>query len=162
MIREQTESDWPAVLAILDEVAREGETYAMDVPDSEAAGRAFWSGDHLVVAEVDGDVVGAAKMGANRPAQGAHVGTASFIVSGEARGHGVGRALGEYVVAWHRSHGFRGIQFNAVVDSNAAAVRLWHSLGFETIGRLPGGFRRPGGEFVDLHVMYLDLAHPQR
>ena len=158
MIREQTESDWPAVLAILEEVAREGETYAMDVPGSEAAGRSFWSGDHLAVLEADDEVVGAAKMGANRPAQGAHVGTASFIVSSQARGQGVGRALGEYVVDWHRRHGFRGIQFNAVVDSNVAAVRLWHSLGFETIGRVPGGFRRPSGELVDLHVMYLDLS----
>lgn len=158
MIREQTESDWPAVLAILEEVAREGETYAMDVPESESAGRSFWSGDHLAVLEADGEVVGAAKMGANRPAQGAHVGTASFIVSSQARGQGVGRALGEYVVDWHRRRGFRGIQFNAVVDSNVAAVRLWHSLGFETIGRVPGGFRRPSGELVDLHVMYLDLS----
>jgi L-amino acid N-acyltransferase YncA len=158
VIREQTESDWPAVLAILEEVAREGETYAMDVPGSEAAGRSFWSGDHLAVLEADDEVVGAAKMGANRPAQGAHVGTASFIVSSQARGQGVGRALGEYVVDWHRRHGFRGIQFNAVVDSNVAAVRLWRSLGFETIGRVPGGFRRPSGELVDLHVMYLDLS----
>jgi L-amino acid N-acyltransferase YncA len=158
-IREQGQADWPAVLAILDEVAREGETYAMDVPATAEEGRAFWSGDHLAVAEVDGQLVGAAKMGRNRPAQGAHVGTASFIVAATARGRGVGRALGQYVVDWHRREGFRGIQFNAVVDSNTAAVRLWHSLGFESVGIVPRAFRRPSGEYVGLHVMYFDLTH---
>ena len=63
-------------------------------------------------------------MGPNRPAQGSHVGTASFMVSGAARGRGVGRALGEHVVAWHRDRGFRDIQFNAVVETNESAVRL--------------------------------------
>ena len=158
LVREQTDADWPAVHDILVEVAREGETYAMGVPATRELGRAFWSGDRLTVAEIDGEVVGAAKMGANRPAQGSHVGTASFIVASAARGRGVGRALGEDVVRWHRERGFRGIQFNAVVDTNVAAVRLWHSLGFETIGRVPGGFRRPNGDYVDLHVMYLDLT----
>ena len=41
------------------------------------------------------------------------------------RGRGVGPALGEYAVQWHREPGFRGIQFNAVVETNTAAVRLW-------------------------------------
>ena len=72
-------------------------------------------GEHVVVA-VDGDtVLGSAKMGPNRPAQGAHVGTASFMVGSAARGRGIGRALGEYAVDWLRANGFDAIQFNAVV-----------------------------------------------
>ena len=39
---------------------------------------------------------------------------------------------------WHRDQGFRGIQFNAVVETNVAAVRLWESLGFEIVGTVPG------------------------
>ncbi len=111
-----------------------------------------------MVAEDDGRILGSAKMGPNRPAQGAHVGTASFMVGSAARGRGVGRALAEHMVAWHREHGFRGIQFNAVVATNTSAVRLWESLGFETIGLVPGAFRLPSGEYVDLHVMYLPLC----
>jgi GNAT superfamily N-acetyltransferase len=97
-------------------------------------------------------------MGPNRPAQGSHVGTASFIVAASARGRGLGRALAEYVVGWHREQGYRGIQFNAVVESNAAAVHLWEDFGFQVIGTVPGAFRRPSGEYVGLHVMYLDLS----
>ncbi|HEU4566703.1 MAG TPA: GNAT family N-acetyltransferase, partial [Marmoricola sp.] len=125
--------------------------------DEEA--RAFWLADaHTVVATAGGEVLGSAHMGPNRPAQGSHVGTASFMVSSAARGRGVGRALGEYAVDWHRRHGFRGIQFNAVVETNTGAVRLWQSLGFDIVGTVPGAFRRPSGEYAGLHVMYLPLA----
>jgi ribosomal protein S18 acetylase RimI-like enzyme len=162
-IRPLQESDWPQVHALVVEVASAGETYAMDVPRSEAETREFWSGQHVVVA-VDGEpgeerVLGSAKLGPNRPAQGSHVGTASFMVGSAARGRGIGRAMGEYAVEWHRSAGFEAIQFNAVVSTNTAAIKLWHSLGFETIGIVPDAFRLPGGEgcpsYADLHVMYL-------
>jgi L-amino acid N-acyltransferase YncA len=158
LIRRIEERDWPQVHEIVVEVASAGETYAMDVPASVRETREFWSGQHVVVA-VEGDtVLGSAKMGPNRPAQGAHVGTASFMVGGAARGRGIGRALAEHMVEWHRAAGFRGIQFNAVVSTNTSAVRLWESLGFETIGRVPGAFRLPDREYVDLLVMYLPLV----
>ena len=73
-------------------------------------------------------------------------------------GRGVGRALGEHVVAWARDAGYRGIQFNAVVETNVAAVRLWESLGFRVIGTVPGAFDHPQHGYVGLHVMFLDLT----
>jgi len=131
----------------------------MDVPASEAETREFWSGEHVVVA-VDGHpegdrILGSAKMGPNRPAQGSHVGTASFMVGSSARGRGIGRAMGKYAVEWLRSAGFEAIQFNAVVSTNTAAIALWHSFGFETIGIVPDAFRLPDSSYADLQVMYL-------
>ena len=61
-------------------------------------------------------------------------------------------------MAWHREQGFAGIQFNAVVETNTAAVRLWRSLGFEIIGTVPGAFRSAAHGPVGLHVMYLALV----
>ena len=62
---------------------------------------------------------------------------------------------------WHREHGFQAIQFNAVVSTNTAAIRLWQSLGFEIVGTVPDAFRLPDDRehesYADLHVMYLDL-----
>ena len=157
LIRPLEEADWPQVHDLVVEVASAGETYSMDVPASEQETREFWSGDLLVVA-VDGDtVLGSAKAGPNRPAQGAHVGTASFMVGSAARGLGLGRALGEHVVEWLGAHGFEAIQFNAVVSTNVAAVRLWESLGFQIVGTVPAAFRLPSGEYADLHVMYLRM-----
>ena len=159
-LRVLEERDWPQVHELVLEVARQGRTYAIEVPEDVAATRAFWDARLLVVA-VDGDeVLGAAKAGPNRPGPGSHVGTASFVVGQAARGRGVGRALGEHVVAWHLKQGFRAIQFNAVVSTNTAAVRLWRSLGFEVVGTVPGAFALPEGEYADLLVMHLDLTAP--
>ena len=159
-IRPIRETDWPQVHALVVEVASVGETYAVDVPQSVEETRDFWAGQ-LVLVAVDGDtVLGSARMGPNRPAQGAHVATASFMVGKAARGRGIGRALGEYAVEWLRGSGYQAIQFNAVVSTNTGAIKLWESLGFETIGVVPDAFRLPDGAYADLHVMYLRLVHP--
>lgn len=115
-------------------------------------------GATVVAVDDDGAVIGTAKMGPNRPGNGDHVGTASFMVAEAARGHGAGRAMGKYVVQWHRENGYHAIQFNAVVESNAAAVALWQSLGFRIIGTVPEAFRHPTDGLVGLHVMYLRLG----
>jgi len=161
IVRDATESDWPRTWAVVEPVVRAGETYAYPTDLTSDVARDLWlerPPGRTVLAEQDGVVLGTAKMGPNRPGPGAHVGTASFMVAGHARGRGVGRRLGEEVVAWHRAQGYRGIQFNAVVETNTAAVALWRSLGFEVVGTVPGAFRLPGGEHVGLHVMYLDLT----
>lgn len=155
-----TEQDWTDFWPVFTAVAAAGDTYALDADMPEDEARAFWCGQPgaVVTARLDGQLLGSAKMGPNRPAQGSHVGTASFMVGEQARGRGVGRALGEYVVGWHRDHGFRAIQFNAVVSTNTAAIRLWQSLGFAIVGTVPDAFRLPSGDHADLHVMHLELA----
>lgn len=160
-IRVVTVDDWPAIWPLVEHVAREQETYTFDPDVGSDDAQAMWLAEppgETVVAVDDGIVLGTAKMGPNRDGPGAHVGTASFIVAPEARGRGVGRALAEHVVAWHRERGYRGIQFNAVVETNTAAVALWRSLGFEIVGTVPGAFCHPTRGYVGLHVMYLPLA----
>jgi L-amino acid N-acyltransferase YncA len=159
-IRPATDTDWPRIWPFFEATVRAGETYAYPLDLTPEAGRELWMADPpsaTVVLEDGGQLLGSAKMGPNRPGPGAHIGTASFMVAPEARGRGVGRALGEYVVQWHRDQGFRGIQFNAVVETNTAAVALWHSLGFEIVGTVPGAFRSPTHGYVGLHVMFLAL-----
>lgn len=163
-IRAATDEDWPAIFPFWQRIVADGETYAYPDALSSEDAHALWYGGSerpdtaVVVLEEDGRIRGTARMGPNRPGRGAHVGTASFMVDETARGSGVGRRLGEHVIAWHREQGFAGIQFNAVVATNTGAVRLWQRLGFEIVGTVPGAFdsRRHGP--VDLHVMYLGLS----
>ena len=160
MIRPASEADWQAIWPIFSAVVEAGETYAFPLDLTEETGRGWWMERPpglTVVLEADGEVLGSAKMGPNRPGLGDHVGTASFMVAQKARGRGVGRQLAEHVVAWHRDQGYAGIQFNAVVETNTAAVRLWQSLGFEIVGTVPGAFRSRSHGPVGLHVMYLPL-----
>ena len=160
-IRLATDEDWPRIWPFFDATVQAGETYAFPLELTVESGRGWWmeqAPGETVLLEDAGTALGSAKLGPNRPGHGDHIGTASFMVAPEARGRGVGRALAEHVVQWHRDGGYRGIQFNAVVETNTAAVRLWQSLGFEIVGTVPGAFRSPTHGYVGLHVMFLPLV----
>jgi GNAT superfamily N-acetyltransferase len=156
-IREYTDDDWSSVWPIIQDVMSAGETYAYYPEWSSEQAREVWveAPPGQTVVACDGPrVLGTAKMGPNRPGPGSHVATASFMVAANARGRGVGRALGEYVLSWASAHGYAAMQFNAVVESNHAAVRLWQELGFQIIGTVPEAFAHPTLGRVGLHIMH--------
>ena len=160
IIRVATDADWPRIWPFFNAIVQEGESYAFPLDLTVESGRSWWMEQppgETCVLEEGGVVLGSAKMGPNRPGRGDHVGTASFMVAPEGRGRGVGRALGDHVVAWHRERGYAAIQFNAVVETNTAAVRLWRSLGFEVVGTVPRAFQSASHGPVGLHVMHLAL-----
>jgi GNAT superfamily N-acetyltransferase len=160
IIREATDRDWPLIYPFYATVMAEGRTYPFPEGQTLEEARPWWMEPppgQTVVAVTDGVIVGSAKMGPNRPGRGGHIATASFLVDPAHQGHGVGRALGEYVIDWCRSAGFTGIQFNAVVEVNAPAVHLWQSLGFDIIGTVPDAFDHPDHGLVGLHVMFRRL-----
>ena len=49
------------------------------------------------------------------------------------------------------------MQFNAVVETNIAAVKLWQALGFQIIGTVPEAFEHARLGRVGLHIMYRRL-----
>jgi GNAT superfamily N-acetyltransferase len=159
-IRPAADADWTRVWPFFAGILADGETYAFPEDLTVETGRGWWMeqppGQTVVLAD-GATILGSAKMGPNRPGRGDHVGTASFMVDPASMGRGVGRALASYVVDWHRERDYAGIQFNAVVETNSAAVHLWQSLGFEIVGTVPGAFRSRTHGRVGLHVMYLRL-----
>ncbi|HVG68949.1 MAG TPA: GNAT family N-acetyltransferase [Gaiellales bacterium] len=74
-----------------------------------------------------------------------------------AGGRGAGRVLGERVLDQARADGYRAMQFNAVVESNARAVALWQSLGFHVLATVPEAFDHPTDGLVGLHIMHRPL-----
>lgn len=160
-IREANDEDWPAIHAFFTQIVDEGETYAYPPGLTSEQARALWMepppARTFVI--VDGDtVVGSAKTGPNRPGRGAHVATASFMVDPAQAGRGIGRRLGEHVLQAARAAGYRSMQFNAVVETNTAAVRLWQSLGFAIVGTVPEAFDSARHGLVGLHVMHQRLT----
>src|SRR5206468_12722641 len=120
-----------AVTRIFGAVVAAGETFAYppETPPGEALG--LWRGPGVgcYVAQADGEVVGSYVLRANHPGLGAHVANASFMVDPDVRGRGIGRLLGEHALGEAAGAGFRAMQFNLVVASNAGAIGLWRSLG---------------------------------
>ncbi|WNG48460.1 GNAT family N-acetyltransferase [Archangium minus] len=157
LIRTADDQDWPRIHPFFSAIVAAGETYAYPEGLSLEAARPWWMepppGQTVVAVEGD-TLLGSAKMGPNRPGRGSHVATGSFMVDPAYQGRGVGRKLGEYVITWAREAGYHGIQFNAVVETNTAAVRLWQSLGFRIIGTVPGAFNHPRHGLVGMHVMF--------
>jgi L-amino acid N-acyltransferase YncA len=155
LIRSATPADAAAIWAIIEPVIRAGETLTLDRDMSEADALAYWFGadKEVFVAEDDGAILGTYYLRANQTGGGAHVCNAGYVTGAAATGRGVARAMGLHSIERARLRGFRAMQFNFVVSSNARAVGLWQSLGFEVVGRLPGAFAHPSDGFVDALVM---------
>jgi GNAT superfamily N-acetyltransferase len=156
MIRTFVEEDWPQIYPFFSNIVAAGRTYAYPEGLSPEEAKCYWVADPpglTVVAVEQPIVLGTATMGPNRPARGSHVATASFMVDPAHQGRGVGRTLGTYVVDWARKAGYRSIQFNAVVETNTAAVHLWQALGFEILATVPEAFNHRDHGFVGLHIM---------
>ncbi|MEU0485249.1 GNAT family N-acetyltransferase [Streptosporangium sp. NPDC006013] len=161
LIREATAEDWPAIWPFFHEIVTAGETFTYPTDLGRDTGRDWWllpPPNRTVVAVDDaGKVLGTAKMNNNQSGNGSHVASASYMVDPARSGQGVGRALCAYTLEWARAAGFRAMQFNAVVESNTHAVKLYGSLGFEVLGTVPEGFLHPTKGYVGLHVMYRAL-----
>lgn len=159
-IRPVTAADHPALWAMLGPVFRAGETYAVDPAIPRDAALAYWcGGSHSPwLAEEEGRPVGTYYICPNQGGGGAHVCNCGFVTANGAGGRGVARAMLKDALARARAMGYRAMQFNFVVETNARAVALWQAQGFAVVGRLPGAFRHPEKGYVDALVMYRDLT----
>ncbi|MDX3524133.1 GNAT family N-acetyltransferase [Streptomyces scabiei] len=158
-IREATADDWPGIWPFWHRVVAAGDTYTWDPDTSEEAARALWMAPAkrvYVVEDETGALTGSAFLTPNYGGPAARVANAGFMVDPAHGGRGIGRALALHVLAEARAQGFRGMVFNAVVETNPA-VRLWTSLGFTVLGTVPDAFEHPKDGPVGLHIMYKAL-----
>lgn len=163
LIREAAADDWPRIWPFWHRIVAAGETYAWDPDTSEEAARDLWMNPakHVFVVEDENEgdartVVASAYVTPNYGGPAARIANAGFMVDPDHGGRGIGRALAEYLLAAAKADGYRGMVFNAVVETNPA-VRLWTSLGFTILGTVPGAYDHPRYGPVGLHVMYREL-----
>lgn len=160
-IREAGPGDQEAIWAILEPTIRAGETYALprDMNRDAALGCWFAPANEVLVAEENGAVLGTYLLRANQQGGGSHVANCGYMTAQDVYGRGVARAMCAHSLERALARGFRAMQFNFVVSSNERAVRLWESLGFATVGRLPEAFLHPRHGYVDALVMYRALSN---
>lgn len=126
---------------------------------SEADALAYWMGaDRETFVAVDSaDIIGTYYLRRNQAGGGDHVANCGYMTAPAATGRGVARRMCEHSLDYARSRGFRAMQFNFVVSTNERAIRLWTSLGFDIVGRLPLAFHHPSRGYVDAFVMFRAL-----
>jgi len=160
-IRPIEDHDWPAAWRIIEPVFRAGATYPYSPEITEGETRHVWvetPAATFVAVDEGGQIVGTYYLKPNQPALGAHVCNCGYIVAEQARGRGVASEMCRHSQREAVDRGFRSMQFNMVVATNEAAVRLWKKHGFAIIGTVPEAFRHPRSGYVDAHVMYKRLA----
>ena len=157
-IRAYTEADIPAMTEIWNEIVREGVAFPETEEFSlEEAAAFFASQTHCGVAVENGQVIGFYALHQNNKGRCGHIANAANAVGSSARGKGVGRPLVTDSLEQARRAGFTIMQYNAVVESNAAARHLYESLGFKQLGTIPNGFKLPDGSYADICPYYYVL-----
>jgi L-amino acid N-acyltransferase YncA len=159
VIRKTIANDSDAIWKILEPVIRGGDTYTLPADMKREEALAYWNspGHEVFVAEENGKILGTYYLRVNQKGGGAHVANCGYMTAPRASGRGVARAMCQHSLECAKTRGFRAMQFNFVVSSNERAVRLWQSMGFEIVGRLPGAFVHPALGTVDALVMYRHL-----
>ena len=158
-IRLATDSDYDVMWGIFQEVIQTGDTYsfAADTPRSDF--RQYWSAPAMrtFVAESDHEILGMYYIRPNDIDRGGHIANCAYMIKSIARGKGIGGLLCEHSIQQAEEMKFIGIQFNKVVSTNKAAIKLWEKHGFRIIGTTPNGFDHKEFGLVDTHIMYKAL-----
>lgn len=159
-IRAIQPGDAAGVWAVLESIIRAGEAFALARDMARDAALAYWSAPHhevFVAIDDAGAIVGTYFVQPNQQGGGAHVANCGYATATHATGRGIARAMCAHSLEHARARGYRAMQFNLVVSTNERAVKLWQTMGFAIVGRLPGAFAHPVHGDVDAFVMYRRL-----
>lgn len=158
MIRKLEEKDLKEAIEIWNAVVEDGMAFPQEELLTVESGKAFFAGQTYVgVAEEEGEIVGLYILHPNNVGRCGHICNASYAVKKSVRGKGIGKLLVQDCIARAKENGFGVLQFNAVVASNASALRLYEKLGFTRLGVIPKGFRNKFGTYEDVIPHYISL-----
>ena len=157
-VRGWKDDDICGMTAVWNEVVDEGNAFPQEERLDEKSGRAFFlQQTYCGVAVAGSEIVGLYILHPNNVGRCGHICNASFAVSSRCRGQGIGELLVRDCLTRAKEYGFGVLQFNAVVESNMRARRLYEKLGFVQLGVIPNGFRMKDGSFENICPYYHEL-----
>ena len=160
VIREYQTEDLTAAITIWNQVVEDGVAFPQEENLTEETGDAFFKEQTYTGIAVNTDnneIVGLYILHPNNVGRCGHICNASYAVDRESRGLHIGEKLVSDCLAQGKAHGYRVLQFNAVVASNVHARHLYERLGFKQLGTIPGGFRMKDGSYEDICPYYHEL-----
>lgn len=159
-IRKYTPKDIPAMLDIWNNIVEKGLAFPqMDKMDFNEGERFFAEQTFTAVAIKGNEVVGLYILHPNNIGRCGHIANSSYAVKSNYRGLKIGEKLVHHSLEKAMEYGFRIMQFNAVVISNATAIHLYEKIGFQRLGIIPKGFLLKNGEYEDIILYYIELGN---
>ncbi len=158
-VRPAEEADQDAIWEIVKEVIAEGSTYVFYPDSSRQKMLSYWLAlDKKVYVVIwKEQIVATFTIKPNLPDRASHVANASYMVSPQHAGKGIGEFIGRYSLDEARRLGYKAMQFNIVIKSNEKAVNLWKKIGFRIIGEVPNAFQHPKLGMTNAYIMYQEL-----
>ncbi len=157
-IREYTSGDLEQMTEIWNAVVADGIAFPQEEPLTPSEAAEFFGGQSYAGVAVDeGRVVGLYILHPNNVGRCGHIANASYAVRAGLRGKHIGERLVRHSMEAGARLGFRILQFNAVVATNAGAIHLYEKIGFRRLGVIPGGFRMDDDTYADIIPYYISL-----
>lgn len=159
-IRAYEEKDIPEMIQIWNEVVEEGVAFPQEEFLTDITGQQFFAEQTYNGVAVDmatGKVCGLYILHPNNIGRCGHICNASYAVASGSRGLHIGEKLVLDCLEQGKKHGFKILQFNAVVATNLHARHLYERLGFVQLGTIPKGFRMKDGHYEDICPYYHEL-----
>ena len=158
IIRKYNLDDLPSMIAIWNEVVKDGIAFPQeDLLETETGKEFFANQSYCGVADNSGIVIGLYILHPNNVGRCNHICNASYAVSSEMRGKHIGEQLVLDCLKRGKELGFGVLQFNAVVETNTHARHLYERLGFKQLGTIPNGFRMKDGHYENICPYYIEL-----
>ena len=160
-IRQYQEKDLARMIQIWNEVVEEGIAFPQEELLDESTGKEFFAAQTFCAVAEDcdsGRILGLYILHPNNIGRCGHIANASYAVSRDARGLHIGEKLVRDCLTQGAAHGFRVLQFNAVVASNIHTRHLYERLGFVQLGVIPKGFRMKDRSYEDICPYYHELG----
>lgn len=160
IIRKFTENDIVEMVKIWNEVVDEGIAFPQEELLNYETGRHFFESQSYTGVAVDvitDEVTGLYILHPNNIGRCGHICNASFAVSSKNRGLHIGEKLVKDCIIQAGKIGYKILQFNAVVESNANARHLYEKIGFIQLGTIVKGFRMKDGHYENICPYYIEL-----
>ncbi len=158
IVRKYKKEDITDMVRIWNQVVDEGVAFPqLDLLDEISGEKFFSEQTYCGVAECENKTVGMYILHPNNVGRCGHISNASFAVDSSCRGKHIGEKLVSDCLEQGKEHGFKILQFNAVVENNVHARHLYERLGFVLVGKIPNGFMMKDGHFENICVYYHEL-----